>query len=58
LTYTPVGTGRGQHNTDFGNKDLGMTLDCSSDRVMFESTVRSLGFLLVGSRHKEEPQTI
>ena len=27
-----------------------MTLDCSSDRVMFESTVRSLGFLLVGSR--------
>jgi len=27
-----------------------MTLDCSSDRVTFESTVRSLGFLLVGSR--------
>jgi hypothetical protein len=25
-----------------------MTKDCSSDRVMFESTVRSLGFLLVG----------
>src|SRR5256885_16266234 len=22
LTYTPVGTGPGQHNTDFGNKDL------------------------------------
>ena len=27
-----------------------VTLDCSSDRVTFESTVRSLGFLLVGSR--------
>ena len=35
-----------------------MTLDCSSDRVMFESTVRSLGFLLVGSSHKEETRTI
>jgi len=22
LTYTPVGTGPGQNNTDFGNKDL------------------------------------
>src|SRR3954462_13206682 len=31
-----------------------MTLDCSSDRVTFESTVRSLGFLLVGSSNKEE----
>ena len=29
LTYTPVGTGRGQHNTDFGNKDFVMTLDSS-----------------------------
>jgi len=58
LTYTPVGTGRGQHNTDFGNKYPGMTLDCSSDRLMFESTVRSLGLLLVGSSHKEETETI
>jgi len=29
LTYTPVGTGRGQHNTDFGNKDFVMILDSS-----------------------------